>query len=226
MSSLPADETQYRITVGRLLPDDHIGMSITPMSDHTYKVSELKAEGLVPEWNKARSGAPELIVQEGDFIVAVNGIVGDLNSMMEQFNAMTVLIVLRRSGPPPARPPEEAIVRSEPAAPQTPPVSEKGGEEKQYEDHERAAAVTALLQQSVDSRADWDNERLRARSPSVAAVSPEDVPQATMDGLVLGLKEGATETEMGMNHILTPAEEETTPINSAREWRLCDYVGC
>eukprot|EP00929_Paragymnodinium_shiwhaense_P006417 TRINITY_DN10979_c0_g1_i1.p1 TRINITY_DN10979_c0_g1~~TRINITY_DN10979_c0_g1_i1.p1 ORF type:complete len:224 (+),score=87.84 TRINITY_DN10979_c0_g1_i1:87-758(+) len=63
-------------------------------------VQAVKEEGLVPTYNKSKEGTPDVQVQEGDVIVAVNGLFGDFELMKKELAAATLALAIKRPGVP------------------------------------------------------------------------------------------------------------------------------
>lgn len=122
-----APEGDYKVTIERA-DDAKMGLSIVTMTDNTIKINALKEEGVVPDWNKKNEEAsPELMVKEGDLILAVNGVFVDVEAMKKEMQG-TFTMTLKRAPavtpePEEAAPaPAETAAAAEPAA--EPPVND------------------------------------------------------------------------------------------------------
>lgn len=120
-----APEGDYKVTIERA-DDAKMGLSIVTMTDNTIKINALKDEGLVSDWNKKNEEAsPELMVKEGDLILAVNGVFVDVEAMKKEMEQKTFTMTLKRA-PVVTPEPEEAAptpaAAAEPAA--EPPVND------------------------------------------------------------------------------------------------------
>jgi len=123
-----APEGDYKVTIERA-DDAKMGLSIVTMTDNTIKINALKEEGLVSDWNKKNEEAsPELMVKEGDLILAVNGVFVDVEAMKKEMEQKMFTMTLKRAPPVVTPEPEEAApapettAAAEPAA--EPPVND------------------------------------------------------------------------------------------------------
>jgi hypothetical protein len=80
-------------------PNQPLGLSVGYESTYFY-VNEVKQEGCIPEWNRARQMVRDTsIVERGDMIVEVNGIRADKESMTKEFKSSRIRLVINKPRP-------------------------------------------------------------------------------------------------------------------------------
>eukprot|EP00929_Paragymnodinium_shiwhaense_P015980 TRINITY_DN124084_c0_g1_i1.p1 TRINITY_DN124084_c0_g1~~TRINITY_DN124084_c0_g1_i1.p1 ORF type:complete len:246 (-),score=61.01 TRINITY_DN124084_c0_g1_i1:210-947(-) len=89
----------YMIGLARTSGLESVGVVVVPMSNKTYKVLEIKEEGLIPDWNKAHERTPFLLVKEKDIILAVNGVSGNVKEMMLEFQQESIHCLMKHGKP-------------------------------------------------------------------------------------------------------------------------------
>eukprot|EP00929_Paragymnodinium_shiwhaense_P005714 TRINITY_DN107_c0_g1_i1.p1 TRINITY_DN107_c0_g1~~TRINITY_DN107_c0_g1_i1.p1 ORF type:complete len:161 (-),score=40.22 TRINITY_DN107_c0_g1_i1:325-807(-) len=88
----------YVVVLDKSSPDGpQLGIDVDAYAEPTTLPITAITGGMVAAWNKAH---PEAQVTEGDHIVAVNGMKGDVDAMMEKCKTETVLTIIftRASG--------------------------------------------------------------------------------------------------------------------------------
>jgi len=90
-------QADFKVTVERDSVEVPIGLLVTAeYENQTYRVHGVREEGVIPAWNQKNAGTPDLLVQEGDIIVIVNGVVGNLDAMEKELKAKKITFAIKR----------------------------------------------------------------------------------------------------------------------------------
>jgi hypothetical protein len=93
----PTQMRQFTVVLQKRNESDSLGMNLGILfSSGCLLVKELINEGLVFEWNENNVNTPDRIVRAGDFITAVNGTTGRIDSMMNRLKEQTLMLTVAR----------------------------------------------------------------------------------------------------------------------------------
>jgi hypothetical protein len=118
-------EGDFKITLEKTEELSTIGLVVTYPEKKWVVVSEIKDEGLAPDWNKRNANTPEQQFKPGDMILAINGVFDNSDLMMQEVqNQKTLNLVVKRAvADVPKASPESAPAVPEPAAEPAPATS-------------------------------------------------------------------------------------------------------
>eukprot|EP00929_Paragymnodinium_shiwhaense_P000826 TRINITY_DN101034_c0_g1_i1.p1 TRINITY_DN101034_c0_g1~~TRINITY_DN101034_c0_g1_i1.p1 ORF type:complete len:280 (-),score=28.31 TRINITY_DN101034_c0_g1_i1:502-1341(-) len=89
-------EGDFKIHLLRREETDGLGVTVLLLESNTYRINKIIEGGLVLAWNEKNHEMPEIVVNEGDVIVAVNGIFGDGRAMKTEMARAKVTLTIRR----------------------------------------------------------------------------------------------------------------------------------
>eukprot|EP00929_Paragymnodinium_shiwhaense_P047948 TRINITY_DN24315_c0_g1_i1.p1 TRINITY_DN24315_c0_g1~~TRINITY_DN24315_c0_g1_i1.p1 ORF type:complete len:241 (-),score=62.61 TRINITY_DN24315_c0_g1_i1:212-934(-) len=128
-------EGDFKVLIEGASENDKLGLAIVGMSDNTYKVTDVREAGLVPDWNKNNESTPANVVKAGDLIVSINGKFGDLEAMKAELKTTSLCLAIQRGAAAPAvapaapaAAPAQAPSMAEPAAEPTTELTEPAAE--------------------------------------------------------------------------------------------------
>eukprot|EP00929_Paragymnodinium_shiwhaense_P112514 TRINITY_DN80774_c0_g1_i1.p1 TRINITY_DN80774_c0_g1~~TRINITY_DN80774_c0_g1_i1.p1 ORF type:complete len:200 (-),score=38.92 TRINITY_DN80774_c0_g1_i1:182-781(-) len=179
-----ARQDEFRVDVQRSSAEgaDQMGLAIQRMTDNTFIIESVKEDGLIPAWNKLKLklDEPELVVQSGDFIVAINGLSGDLDKMLATLQDTSVALTVRRAV---NRPPPQEVPVSTPE--QEPAVLiQEVSFVAAIEEEEGAADAPAVADEPV---VEPPSQPRQAPAPAVVEFKPANLQaQDTSAEFVLG----------------------------------------
>mmetsp|Transcript_73981 Transcript_73981/g.165580 ORF Transcript_73981/g.165580 Transcript_73981/m.165580 type:complete len:276 (-) Transcript_73981:150-977(-) len=87
------DSGEYTVHVKKTLEDDKIGVDIVPQNGSVLRVKRIK-DGLITNWNAEAS--EENKIKPGYFIVAVNGVRGNCDEILERISRDNDLVIIVR----------------------------------------------------------------------------------------------------------------------------------
>eukprot|EP00929_Paragymnodinium_shiwhaense_P053891 TRINITY_DN27016_c0_g1_i1.p1 TRINITY_DN27016_c0_g1~~TRINITY_DN27016_c0_g1_i1.p1 ORF type:complete len:247 (+),score=44.39 TRINITY_DN27016_c0_g1_i1:65-742(+) len=87
---------EYQTILQREEEGDAIGVIVIAMSNQTYKVLAVGQKGMIPSWNQTNQDIPDIVVEPGDTIMAVNGISGNLELMKMEFMKQSLVCTMTK----------------------------------------------------------------------------------------------------------------------------------
>jgi len=87
---------QFSVVVEKRSDSDALGINLGILPSGGLKVYDLNNEGLVFQWNEKNLNNPDLMVQVGDLIIAVNGTTGKADNMLKRLKENTLILMVER----------------------------------------------------------------------------------------------------------------------------------
>jgi len=219
-------EGDFKITVQNTQGEAGLGL-VAKFPEKTYiLVESVKEEGLIPSWNKANVNTPDVQVNAGDMLVAINGKSGNSDEMLAECKAESITFVVKRAPSPTVAaesPAPEAAAADSPAtelpaadgsAAEGPAVEAPAATEAAAAEAPAAEVPPAADAPPAENLAvEWAATPLAAEAP--AGAPGAEAPATEQAAVEPAAEPAPTDADLGLADTSIGVEPESTEIEPA-----------